>query len=211
MRRRGWHDDDLIVVEFCDTSSRDGVFHKYAAFNVGGRILPCHAMTARDWNVKSGQLTLDETAVREELTFIETNPHDAALRRVFDVARIDYGRVDYGIVDGAVQVWEINLNPTIGRLQSRHQSLPPAVAALREQVKLVFHDRLRAAFVALDVLGDDREAVVPIEPALRAQLRREALVRQPREWLRRRIIGGYLHPTLGRPLRAVYRSLIKRG
>ena len=40
---------------------------------------------------------------------------NAWLRRVFAVAGVDYGRVDYGVLDGVPQVWEINLNPTIGR------------------------------------------------------------------------------------------------
>jgi hypothetical protein len=210
LQRRGRRIGDLIVVEFCDTSDRDGVFRKYAAFNVGGRILACHAMAAHEWSVKSGQLSLDEAVVEQELAFVETNPHEAALRRVFELAGIDYGRADYGLMDGAVQVWEINLNPTIGRLQSRHDSLPPAVTALRERVKATFHERLQAAFIALDGPDDEREALVPIAPALRSRLRREALIRQPREWAVRHIIDGYLHPSLGRPLRTFYRGFVKR-
>ena len=211
LQRRGWRVDDLVIVEFCDTSGRDGLFRKYAAFNVGGQLLACHAMAAQDWNVKSGQVTLDKAVVEEELAFVETNPHEEALRRAFGLAGIDYGRVDYGVLDGRVQVWEINLNPTIGRLESRHHSLPPAVIALRERVKTTFHEKLRAAFAALDAPDDGREAVVVIEPALRSRLRREAVIRQPREWILRRILDGYLHPTLGRPLRTFYRSFVKRG
>ena len=210
LQRRGWRIDDLVVVEFCDTVGPGGVYRKYAAFNVGGRLLACHAMAARDWNVKSSQVRLDEDVVEEELAFVETNPHEGCLRRAFALAGVDYGRVDYGLLEGRVQVWEINLNPTIGRLQSRHPSLPPSVTALRERVKTTFHARLQAAFAALEVFDDGREALVHIEPALRSRLRREAVIRQPREWIVRRILDGYLHPTLGRPLRTFYRSLVKR-
>jgi hypothetical protein len=35
------------------------------------------------------------------------------LRRVFDIAGIEYGRADWGIVAGKVQIYEINTNPYV--------------------------------------------------------------------------------------------------
>ena len=47
---------------------------------------------------------------------MQTNPHEAELRAIFKLARIDYGRIDYGIKDGQIQVWEINTNPMLLKL-----------------------------------------------------------------------------------------------
>jgi hypothetical protein len=40
LRIRGYDREDLLVVEFCDTSDADGIFRKYAAFRVGNAIIP---------------------------------------------------------------------------------------------------------------------------------------------------------------------------
>ena len=44
---------------------------------------------------------------------MESNPHEAEVRRIFDLARIEYGRIDYAFRDGRMQVWEINTNPML--------------------------------------------------------------------------------------------------
>ena len=87
------------------------------------------------WFTKSSGNLPDEAGVREEADYVQANPHDEWLRRVFDVAGIDYGRVDYGILDGVPQVWEINLNPTLGTgtCRGRRAALSPALRELREQ------------------------------------------------------------------------------
>jgi hypothetical protein len=36
------------------------------------------------------------------MEFVEGNPHEAWLRRVFAVAGTDYGRMDYGVLDGVL-------------------------------------------------------------------------------------------------------------
>lgn len=89
---RGYRFDDLMIAEFCDTSDRDGLFRKYAAFKVGDRILPCHLMTSPQWCVKSAGSEWDETLIREYLGYIEDNPHEEWLRRVFVIAGVDFGR-----------------------------------------------------------------------------------------------------------------------
>jgi hypothetical protein len=101
----------------------------------------------------------------EALTYFEANPHAAWLRRVFEVARIEYGRVDYGVSGGVPQVWEINLTPTLGHAggRSRHAGLPSDLKRRREESRQMFHERLMSAFLALDERGGDDRARATIE------------------------------------------------
>jgi hypothetical protein len=76
----------------------------------------------------------DEASAREELEYIETNPHEEILRRAFDLAGIDYGRADYGVVDGRVEIWEINTNPYLIRPEyTRQEARREALAAFSER------------------------------------------------------------------------------
>lgn len=104
--------DDTLVVEFCDTADGAGVYRKYGAFVVGDRVLPRHLFFSRGWVVKEWDL-LDDAMLLEERRYLETNPHEQALREVAAIAGIRYGRIDYGLLDGSVQVFEINTNPVL--------------------------------------------------------------------------------------------------
>ena len=139
-------------MEFCDTSEGDGEFRKFSAFKVGDHIIPCHLLVARHWCVKSGRSETTEASLLAGRKFVEDNPHGEWLAQIFGVAGIDYGRVDYGVLNGRPQVWEINLNPTIGRGAGggRNSTLPATLRTLREHHREAFHSRLRAAFSALD-------------------------------------------------------------
>ncbi|HEY9228859.1 MAG TPA: hypothetical protein VIP11_19560 [Gemmatimonadaceae bacterium] len=106
---------ELLVVEFCDTKDEHGVYRKYSAYKVGDRIIPRYLECSRDWMVKWDQRIFDRERAEEETRYLETNPHEAWIRAIFRLARIDYGRIDYGVLAGEPQVWEINMNPTIGR------------------------------------------------------------------------------------------------
>ncbi len=136
--------DGKVVVEFCDAADASGVVRKYGAFQVGGRILARQIHFSREWIVREPDIREPETA-REELEYVEGNPHAEALREIFALARIDYGRIDYSVVDGRIQVWEINTNPMI--LIPRDRSDPLRFAA---------HDRFGQAFnQALEALMAD--------------------------------------------------------
>lgn len=212
LRFRGDALRNLMIVEFCDSSGRDGVFRKYSAFKVGTRIVACHAMASRHWIVKSQRNEPDEIKIAEEIEFMETNPHEGALRRVFEVAGIDFGRVDYGVVDGVPQVWEINLNPTLGHASGsrRHTSLPEDLRALRDRGRRAFHERLLAAFLEIDTSDDERETTVEIDENLRARLELEAAERRRRDWLLTRLHHVYAHPKLGVAARFALRKLFPR-
>lgn len=105
-------DDDVLAVQFCDTHDRSGIFRKYGAFVVGERIVPRHLFFSRNWLVKAADLTGPEQ-LAEELAYLESNPHAAALNEVCRAARIGYGRIDYAVHDGRLQIWEINTTPAV--------------------------------------------------------------------------------------------------
>lgn len=211
LRIRGRRMRDHMIVEYCDVSGPDGLFRKYAAFKVGAHIIPSHAFAAPVWTVKSRRTRPTEASVQEGLQYQRDNPHAAWLARVFDLAGIEYGRVDYGVAGGVPQVWEINLNATLGRAegQSRHTSLSPSLKALRDSGRDIFHAQLRAAFLELDLHQAAGPVEAHIDDDLRARLRRDAEGRARRQrvtdWLGRL----YDNPLLSHPVRKLY-SLIPR-
>ena len=127
---------DKVVAEFCDASDAAGIVRKYGAFRVGERIVARQIHFSRQWVVRVPDLREPATA-REELEYVESNPHRDQLHEIFTAARIDYGRVDYSVADGKIQVWEINTNPMI--LIPRDRKDPLRFAA---------HDRFGHAFNA---------------------------------------------------------------
>lgn len=147
LQRRGY--ENLLVVEFCDTSDAAGVHRKYSAFKVGDVILPRYLSLGYEWVVKEnspdrgdGSELYDAARLEEEMEYLRTNPHDAWLRETFALANIDYGRIDYGIWRGRPQVWEINTHPAIGPYPGTQRS--EAMSRRREQrmaAKRHFYDR----------------------------------------------------------------------
>jgi hypothetical protein len=143
--------DQLLVVEFCDTRGPDGLYRKYSAFRVDGRILPRHVHVSARWVSKSGTSLVNPDTIREEARYFDGNPHEAWLRHIFELARIEYGRIDYGVANGDLQVWEINTNPTLGRNASRAPR--PESAAYRpltEPIRLQFHTAFQKAILELN-------------------------------------------------------------
>lgn len=130
---------DLLIVEFCDTSSETGYYRKYAAFVVGKKVIPRSLNYGREWMLKHTQTEFTLPMVEEEFEFVSQNPHNEQLLEIFKLAQVEYGRIDYAIKNGKVQTWEINLNPTIGRgLRPPSRKLPPDVDAAREGVRRCF-------------------------------------------------------------------------
>lgn len=103
---------DLIIVEFRDVRSADGLVRKYASFVVGGEIVPRDLVFSEDWVQRDIGLT-DAALRAEEAAFLHENRFAAALRDVVAHAGVEFGRIDFGVVDGRVQVWEINTNPVL--------------------------------------------------------------------------------------------------
>ena len=132
---RGARPDELAI-EHCDTRDASGVYRKYGAFVVGGRIVPRHLFFSRNWLVKAADI-VDQETLAEELGFLQSNPHADALLRACRLANISYGRIDYALLDGVPQVWEINTTPQIVVAPGKD---PPE--------RTVVHARFAAAFIA---------------------------------------------------------------
>ena len=210
LRLRGHRLRDLLVVEFCDTADANGLYRKYAAFKVGNAIVPAHMMAGDRWMIKaSGDQPTVELA-EEGLRYVEENPHEEWLRKVFTIAGADYGRIDYGVLNGRPQVWEVNLNPTVGRAPGKPaRDLPEEVAALRDRAREGVHERLRAAFVGLDQPQGETIGV-----SLESHLLQAIASETSRARRRRSVLGAlqriYEHPWVGRPFRAVYTKFFAR-
>ncbi|MCE5212722.1 MAG: hypothetical protein LLG40_14365 [Deltaproteobacteria bacterium] len=110
LKKRGEDPEQMIAVEFCDTRDKEGFFRKYSAFRIGDRIIPGHIIFSREWVTKDMP---PEPLREEEKQYLEDNPHQNELKKIFDLANIEYGRIDYGLFNGKIQVWEINTNPVI--------------------------------------------------------------------------------------------------
>ena len=102
----------IIIVEFCDVSGPDKLYRKYSAFRVGDRIIPRHLIFSEAWLQKTPDI-LDEKKLKEERAYLDQNPHEKKLRKIFDNAKVNYGRIDYGVIENEIQVWEINTNPIV--------------------------------------------------------------------------------------------------
>ena len=143
MSMAGQFGGNPIVTEFTSVMGSDGLYYKYGAFCIGGRIIPGYINAGDHWMVKLETSTLDEKLMAENLAYVESNPHEKELKKIFQLANIDYGRIDYGLCNGRIQVFEINTNPTI--LMPRK---PKQFA--HQQRKRYVADQLIAAFRHLD-------------------------------------------------------------
>jgi len=109
----GANREDKLIVEYREVVDSRGLYHRYGAYIIGGRISAGNLLFNRDWVVKrSGRELLHGEFRAAEEQYVATNPHEVILRPIFALARIDYGRMDYAMVDGRIQVFEINTNPT---------------------------------------------------------------------------------------------------
>ena len=126
--RQGVPLQNLLVVEFAAEPLEEGIYRKLTAFRVGESIWPHTTVHGADWMVKDGRRVASEQRYIEELESTRTRPHVEYLRRVFELARIEYGRADFGLWRGRIQIYEINTNPCIHfpishRYASRRQSM----------------------------------------------------------------------------------------
>ena len=168
--------DDLIVVEFLDTSDDDGVFRKFGSYVVGDRIIPQHVLWSDQWMIKHRRGLFTPETAREELRLVRENPHEEQLREIFVLAGTEYGRVDYSVgADGRPQVWEINLCPIVGRgRRPPSGTVPEELRPLRRPRKELFYDRFREAWEAVDSPGPaGPEIELDVPDAVRRAAREE--------------------------------------
>jgi hypothetical protein len=101
-------------VEYAAEPLRPGLFRKMSAFRIGDAIVPHISVHDTVWLVKYGRKFDNiEDLYQQELELLQSNPYADHLRKVFDVAGIEYGRADFGMYQGRIQVYEINTNPHV--------------------------------------------------------------------------------------------------
>lgn len=147
--------DGRLVVEFCAKPDEYQLYRKYAAYIVGGELIPRQVLFSTHWMIKGGD-TVNDATIKIETDYLQTNPHQAELRKIFELANIEYGRIDYSVVNGQIQTYEINTNPSIGaaKLDNPH----------REKVKRDFITCLIAALRVLDKSTVNKEFVkIPLK------------------------------------------------
>ncbi len=109
--------DELYVLQFIDTRDAAGIFRKYRAMFVDGRLYPLHLALSRQWKVHYYSAEMAENAEHRALDeeFLANMPAvigpDAlgALERIASTLGLDYGGIDFGIdALGRVVVFEAN-------------------------------------------------------------------------------------------------------
>ena len=201
--------DDLLVVEFCDTKDEHGVYRKYSAYKIGDRVVPRYLECSRDWMVKWDWRIFDRVRADEETRYLETNPHESWIRRIFELAAIDYGRVDYSVLDGAPQVWEINTNPTIGRGPGPKVPYRPEVAAYKEMLAPAFgsfYEKFEDAWRAVDTADAAGSVEFDVPRGLRRAIEAEARRRRQAE-----LVGAFVGVIARQAWVRPMTRLLKRG
>jgi hypothetical protein len=203
---RGHRLRDLLIIEVCDTADPSGVYRVYSAAVVGDRIIPKTLIHNRNWVTKWKGRLLDADKAREQLEYVEGNPHATWLKETFALAGIGYGRIDYGVKEGVPQVWEINTNPTLVRRTGTPSTMSAEQWNVLAPVQEAFMRRFEAAFEAIDT-DVDPGRTIPIDISPRQLRRLEAekrlksrllarrtavslIARTPR-WLLRRLAAGW--------------------
>ena len=203
LRLLGYELDELLVVEFLDTSDADGIYRKYSSYMVDGVVIPKALRFGTEWMLKARSSFWDDAKVREQETWAENNGWADELASVFRLAHIDYGRVDYSVVDGRVQVWEINMNPTVTRGTGTNK--PEAMKAMkaeRAKVSQAFHSAFRELLLDLepDTWGDlSVPFVAPADVLDRIERERQVRARAHEKKEARRELAtrlGRLRPSL---------------
>ncbi len=100
--------DNKIVIEYLDTRDETGLHHRYSAFVVDSQIFFTSVVRSDQWVVKPVRLDLGGNPPSPE-----EKRHESHLKKIFDMAHINYGRMDYAIVNGRLEVFEINTNPML--------------------------------------------------------------------------------------------------
>jgi hypothetical protein len=107
----------LFVLDPLDARGADGLFRKYRAIFVDGRIYPLHLAISRHWLVHyfSSDMATSEAFREEERRFLQAMPEVlgakafAALQAIERDLSLDYGGVDFGLApDGSLLLFEAN-------------------------------------------------------------------------------------------------------
>ncbi|MEO7602220.1 MAG: hypothetical protein ABIS39_03005, partial [Sphingomicrobium sp.] len=139
----------LLLIEYCAEEVVPGLYRKLSVFRVGERMIGYTCVHDRNWLVKYGRPGIASADLYEdELRIVRDNPFGEEMRKVFDLANVEYGRVDFGLVGGRAQVYEINSNPDV-ELAPKSNGV-----ALRDESNALFRTNYLAAMRAIDTEVD---------------------------------------------------------
>jgi hypothetical protein len=205
-----------VAVGFAAERDPDGWFRKYGVIRCGDRLIPQHLMRGKHWVVKSRVRDADAELAREELAFVQSNPHRDKLLEAFNIAGVEFGRVDYGIWKGRLQVYEINTNPHFPRFEKRDH---------RREMRELIREELLGAFdkISVESLPDKTirfnrarklaQIAVQTEDGSYSVLPAEAKTEHGREavaYMRRALIA-FLARSWLRPLKRIVVRLRRRA
>jgi hypothetical protein len=161
-----------LVIEFASEEASPGIWYRGSAYRVADAIIGHHLALDDKWLVKDGfdAARLDTYAHRDEFlarerALVVDAVYSDLLRRVFDIAGIEYGRADFGFVGDRLQIYEINTNPSHGAAADVFGNIHPG----REQTQRFSEQRLHEA---LEAISSDDAGSVPISGPLLASQRR---------------------------------------
>jgi len=140
--------EHLLAIEWLDGTGADGLFRKYRAMLLGGKVFPLHLAISRQWKVHyfSSDMAVSDAHRAEELRYLADPagvigaPAMAALQRIGEALGLDYAGIDFALDGhGTVLVFEANATMRI---------VPPPPGPLGDQ-RRPFIDRAMAAARAL--------------------------------------------------------------
>jgi hypothetical protein len=152
----------LLIIEYAAEPIRPNLYRKYTMYRMGDRVFPGTCVHEDTWMAKTGKRGIaGQELYDEENAMMQQNPHGDLLRRVFDIAQIEYGRADFGIVGEKVQIYEINTNPQLADHVESHPF------RTRNESHLLFWQSYVDGLAAID--GDSRasttDRVILSDPA----------------------------------------------
>ncbi|MBV8245624.1 MAG: hypothetical protein JOZ38_06875 [Candidatus Eremiobacteraeota bacterium] len=114
--------DPLLVIEFVDTRSLDGLMRKYRVMVVDGKLYPAHLAIGRQWKMHYFSAQMGPEERREEAGFLACM-HDSLGNRAIDalvaiagVLDLDYAGIDFAL-NAAGQIVFFEANATVSILR----------------------------------------------------------------------------------------------
>lgn len=105
---------DLLISDFVDFRSGDGLYRKYRMIWADGTIFRRHVIAAVDWNV-TGMSRVDMVArpetidVEKQFLASERDTLDDRVAELFRIVGLDFGVIDFAVLDsGEIVVFELN-------------------------------------------------------------------------------------------------------
>jgi glutathione synthase/RimK-type ligase-like ATP-grasp enzyme len=113
---------DVLVIQYLDSASADGMIRKYRVMMIGGVLYPLHMAASHDWKIHyfSSEMGAREDLRREEAVFLNDMPAAlglvamSALHAICAELALDYAGIDFGLApDGKLIFFEANATMVI--------------------------------------------------------------------------------------------------